>query len=76
MLILKYACSGSVNLTFLGIYKKLPPDHTEVFNAAYLLSQKGTNFPKYFFTISGAIEIAVSISQNITPSWPNLYFIL
>jgi hypothetical protein len=42
-------------LTFLGTYKKLPPDQTLEFNAANLLSVGETKLPKYFFIIEGCL---------------------
>ena len=44
-----------------------PPDHTDEFRAANLLSLGGMTVPKWALTISGYSRRAVSMSQNSTP---------
>ncbi len=48
-----------------------PPDHTEVFSAANLLSPAGMTVPKYCLTRSGYSRSAVSMSQNRIPCFSN-----
>ena len=44
-----------------------PPDQTEVFSAANLLSPTGITVPKYSWNSSGCSRSAVSVSRNRTP---------
>ena len=42
-----------------------PPDHTEVFSAANLLSPTGMTVPKYSWKSSGCSFSAVSVSRKM-----------
>ena len=44
-----------------------PPDHTDEFSEANLLSFLGMTVPKCSFTSSGCSRRAVSMSQKMTP---------
>ncbi len=67
VLIRKYACSGISTCTPGGTYTNEPPDHTEEFSAASLLSLGGITVAKYSRTRSSCSRRPESMSLKITP---------